>query len=168
MNALALRRRDSRPRNNSTSGQLGLWVADNYNPTHTPSPSTWNTPVWNAPTYTGSPAPPQQGNTVHYFNTIANLVSQTLSGWSRNPTNQVTSQGGVIANPGVLVAQSQAQAAQNYGPPRNYGSETSGGNSGILEAASGGIMGFISAYPIPIALGVLGVFLLMREPPRRR
>lgn len=40
--------------------------------------------------------------------------------------------------------------------------------SGLAEDAAGGIMGFIEKYPIPIAGGVLALFLLMKEPPRRR
>lgn len=39
---------------------------------------------------------------------------------------------------------------------------------GLLEDAGSGIVAFIEKYPIPIAGGVLALFLLMKEPPKRR
>ena len=50
------------------------------------------------------------------------------------------------------------------GPSGSFG--PAGG--GIAEDAFGGITSFISRNPLPIAAGLLGVYLLMREPPRRR
>lgn len=39
---------------------------------------------------------------------------------------------------------------------------------GIAEDAFPGITSFISRNPLPIAAGVVAIYLLMREPPRRR
>ena len=63
------------------------------------------------------------------------------------------------------------QAKPSYDDSYQYTVPTGGvqtAQGGIAEDAAGSLMGFVGRNPIPIALGVLGVYLLMKDPPRRR
>ncbi len=108
-------------------------------------------------------------NTQGYFNTVASLVSQWLTAYGRNPTTQLSPSGQItgIANPNLLAAyNAQTQQTQALAPYQNQNLNNSPG--GALGSGLDGIITWATNNPIYVFLGIAGVYLLMREPPRRR
>lgn len=101
------------------------------------------------------------------------LASQIVGAWGRNPTQQVMAGGqpigGGYSPAAQLAGQAQVQSAiaSQQTALRAGNSQTNGGGLGLDDAA-GSITGFITRNPLLVAGGALGVYLLMREPPRSR
>lgn len=97
--------------------------------------------------------------------------SQAISAWGRNPTQQVGYSGTVGIGQGYSPAatlSAQAQAQQAFlAQQRPLGQGGGAGGVGLDDAATS-ITSFISRNPLLVAGGVLGLFLLFRQPPGRR
>lgn len=99
--------------------------------------------------------------------------SHAISAYSGQNTG--TQVGYNSAQGGVFAIQPTVGSGQNYAQSNPYANWTPAQieaerrrQGGLAEDAASGIMGFIEKHPIPIAGGVLALFLLMREPPKRR
>lgn len=102
------------------------------------------------------------------FSGSLGIGSQLISGFGKNRTQQI---GYSPGNQSIFAVQTDSR---NYDDrpiplpyPNQYGPGT-GQGSGIAEDFFGSITGIISRNPLPIAAGIFGLYLLMREPPRRR
>ena len=115
------------------------------------------------------------------WNSILNqafgLGSQAIGAWGHNPTQQVGYgiQGYGQGYSPAAVNQSQAQIqqaiARQQAAARYAAGGGAGGAGGIGSTVGGGLDGIISwatANPLPVFLGIAGIFLLFREPPRGR
>lgn len=124
---------------------LGLWFPEDYGTG--PSTPTYNTgaPWWSS-----------------IINQGIGLTSQIIGAYGHNPTQQI---GYGIQSYGHGGYAPQLQIPPNAGELPNNNSP---GNGGLAEDAFGDITKFISKHPLPIAAGVIGLYLLMREPPRPR
>ena len=101
------------------------------------------------------------------------LTSQIIGAFGHNPTQQVGAGGTPIGNgyspASILQQQTALQAAIANGQVHvGANGQVVGGNGLGLDDAAGSITSFITRNPLLVAGGVLGVFLLMREPPRSR
>lgn len=141
-------------------------------------------PVWTAgatatnPTIYGGTNPTYGGggssvNWNNIWNNIFGVGSQAIAAWGNNPTQQVGNYGTVGIGQGyspAAIGQSYAQIAAAQAQQQQYAGgirpNTAGGLG--LDDAAGSITSFITRNPLLVAGGVLGVYLLMREPPRRR
>jgi hypothetical protein len=107
------------------------------------------------------------------FNQGISLGSQIIGAWGRNPTQQIGTVPGVGQgyspaavlqaqgqNAAAIAAQQQALLNASRGQSGGVGSTVGGGVDGIINWAA--------ANPIPVFLGIAGVFLLFRQPPGRR
>lgn len=101
------------------------------------------------------------------------IGSQIIGAWGRNPTQQIGAGGSPIGggySPAAIntsQAQIQQAIASQQAALQQQRQLTGSGGVGLDDAASS-ITGFITRNPLLVAGGVLGLFLLMREPPRRR
>ncbi len=95
-----------------------------------------------------------------FINQGFGLTSQIIGAYGHNPTQQIGyglqsyGHGGYAPQPQAL----PSGGPQTGGPP----------NGGLAEDAFGNLTDFIGKHPLPIAAGVVGLYLLMREPPRSR
>lgn len=99
--------------------------------------------------------------------------SHAISAFSgQNTGTQVgynTGQGGVFAiQPNVQNAGGGYSGAPVYTPEQLAMLSRNNGNGGIGEDAFASITEFVQKYPVQIGAGVLALYLLMREPPKRR
>lgn len=99
------------------------------------------------------------------------IGSQAIGAWGHNPTQQINV-GGFPVGQGyspqaILQAQAANTAAQNAALYAQQHGGAGAGGVGLDDAATS-ITSFITRNPLLVAGGVLGLFLLMREPPRRR
>lgn len=124
------------------------------------------------PTATTFPTQTQSGggsNVQGYFNTVASLVSQWLTAYGRNPTTQLSPSGQItgIANPNLLAAYNAqtTQALATTQQPNYQNNSTVGGS---LGSGLDGIINWAVSNPVYVFLGIAGIYLLFREPPRRR
>jgi hypothetical protein len=115
--------------------------------------------------------PGSSGNNI--FQTVSSLISQTIAGFSRNPTIQVGTSP-TVQTPLSTTLQSGAALAGALNPPQQqtyppgYNPNNPGSLGGGLGSGLDGIVNWITQNPL-IVLGVgVGFYLLMREPPRRR
>jgi hypothetical protein len=101
------------------------------------------------------------------FNTSASVLSQFLASRGRYPTTQVGTSGvSALSSNSPYGASYAAQQGTLYGAnaSQNVGSFVgSGVGSGV-----DGIINWAAQNPLLVAGGALGLFLLFREPPRRR
>lgn len=110
------------------------------------------------------------GDWMSIINRGFDVGSQAIAAWGRNPSQQVGYSGTVGIGQGYSPAASlqyqaalaQARAYQNNNPQGagNLGSTVGGGIDGVIDWAT--------RNPIPVFLGIAGVFLLFRQPPGRR
>lgn len=103
------------------------------------------------------------------------LASQIIGAWGRNPTQQI-GYGGVTGigqgySP-AAINQSQAQIQAAIAQQQQaalLANRTGGvGGSGVAEDFLGSLTSFVSRNPVPVFGGIFALYLLMREPPRRR
>ena len=98
------------------------------------------------------------------------LGSHAISAFSgQNTGTQIgynPNQGGVFAIQPNIAAGGNVGNQPIYQTPEQLAYQRK--QAGLLEDAGGGIMAFIEKYPIPIAGGVLALFLLFKDPPRSR
>ncbi len=119
----------------------------------------------------GSSSSSGSGSNNGTFGAIISLISQGLGGWTRNPTSQIVVNGGQVTALPTYQAQANMSVPQyqTYSPPL-------GSQVGVPAASAGGAVGsgidgilqWATANPIFVFLGIGGLFLLFREPPRRR
>lgn len=118
--------------------------------------------------------PRYSGSSIDWNNVINQgfgIGSQAIAAWGRNPTQQIGNSSVIGIGQGyspaaTLSAQAQAQAAF-LAQQRALGGGGGAGGVGLDDAATS-ITGFISRNPLLVAGGVLGLFLLFRQPPGRR
>lgn len=137
-------------------------------PPFSSAPSNNNTAGNNSsiftPTYNSGSSSSGGGNTVHYFDTIASVVSQAIAGWSKNSTNQVIG-GSVVGNPGVLTAEANAQALQSTRTEYpNSSTPSAGSPGGIIDQ----FIEWAKANPIYVFLFLGGLYLLYKPSPGKR
>lgn len=114
---------------------------------------------------TTTPANQTPSNTLHYFDSIANLVSQAVQGFAKNKTNQVSTSQGVITNPDVMIAGSNAEA---IAAQSRYTDETRTSAADAPDTLGGLLntgLNWAMANPIPLAIGGIALYLLFRKPP---
>lgn len=181
MNILDLRR--------MRGGQLGLNPFSSvtvapplpYGGSGQPTPTTFpgvtyfpsSTPAYN-PANTVQIGPTVQvsggGNTVHYFDSIASLVSQVVGAVGKNPTQQIATGSVFGVGQGYSPAsETQAQAllaAAQHNRTENPGT-TTGAGGGVAEGFLASAGNFVSSYPIPIAIAVILYFLYQRDPKKK-
>lgn len=135
--------------------------------------------------------PPTYGGTVYgsdgsdspggiNWNNILNQAfgvgSQAIQAFGRNPTQQIASYGVTGVGGGYSPASALAAAQQRAGGVSQYNALTPAQQSALLaqqqglgSSVGGGVDGIINwavANPVPVFLGLAGVFLLFRDPPR--
>ncbi len=101
------------------------------------------------------------------------IGSQIIGAWGHNPTQQI-GPGGMPIGQGYspaaqLQAQAQLQQAIAQQNAQLYGNQY--GGQGVGTSVGSGLDGAINwavNNPIPVFLGIAGLFLLFREPPRSR
>lgn len=125
------------------------------------------------PVYNPNTRPP---NWLTVFNQSVGLASQAISAWGRNPSAQIQQQysGGVFTIQGlrpvyddrlVPYANSGTQVPMNYGgQPQNVGSAVGMGVGTGIDAA----LGWATSNPMFVIGAGLALYLLFKEPPRRR
>jgi hypothetical protein len=153
------------------TGQLGfgppLDINGGGNSTVFGNGTIFSTPT-TFPTITSSGG---SGNNVqHYFDTVATLVSQFLGSRGRYQTSQVLAGGnGPTSVPINYGNQPAYQNPYAQMTPAQLAAYQRGLNpNGVAESAFSGISDFIGKNPVPVLLGAIGIYLLFREPPRRR
>lgn len=120
----------------------------------------------------GSSSSSSSSNNGGTFGAIISLISQGLGGWTRNPTSQIVVNGGQVSALPTFQAQANMSVPQyqTYSPP--LGSTAVGTPAASAGGAVGsgidGILQWAMANPLFVFLGIGGMFLLFREPPRRR
>lgn len=111
------------------------------------------------------------GSGINWTNVINQgfgIGSQAISAFSGQ--NSGTQIGYNPASQSVFaITPSNQLSPGGYAPyPASAGSQGFGPSGGVAEDAFGSLTGFVSRNPLIIAAGALGVYLLMKEPPRRR
>jgi hypothetical protein len=103
----------------------------------------------------------------HYFDSVASLVSQFLGSRGRYQTTQLDPYGNPVSTPAAQVAAAYQQPALNQSAEQRalqqQGTLGAGVGSGI-----NGILAWATANPVLVFLGIGGIYLLFREPPRSR
>ena len=100
------------------------------------------------------------------------LGSQAIGAFGHHPTQQVGAGGSPVGGgySPQAIKQANAQLQNSIGAQQRQLS--GGGSSGGLGSSVGGgvdgIIGWATRNPIPVFLGIAGVFLLMKQPPGRR
>jgi len=98
-------------------------------------------------------------------------ASQIFSAWGRNPTQQ-TGVGGIPIGGGYSPSQILGAAGQLTRNPTNVvpnnGVNNSGGIGNTVGSGLDGIFNWAATNPVPVFIGIAGLFLLFREPPRGR
>lgn len=128
-------------------------------PTYNPSPTSGNVAVI-------GPIQPASSNTMQYFSGIANIASQAIQAWAKNPTNQVSTSQGYAANPQAQIAQSNANAAAAIAQGQR--TEYPGGVNPSLGGGLDYLFNSITSNPIPWVLGGVILFAWMRPAPGSR
>jgi len=125
------------------------------------------------PVYNPNGRPP---NWLTVFNQSVGLASQAISAWGGNPSTQIGQQysGGVFTIQGlrpvyddrmVPYANSGTQIPMNYGgQPQNVGSAVGRGVGSGIDAA----LAWATSNPMFVIGTGLALYLLFKEPPRRR
>ena len=124
------------------------------------------------PVYNPNTRPP---NWLTVFNQSVGLASQAMSAWGRNPSTQIGQQysGGVFTIQGlrpvyddrmIPYANSGTQVPMNYGQPQNVGSAVGRGVGSGIDAA----LAWATSNPMFVIGTGLALYLLFKEPPRRR
>lgn len=109
----------------------------------------------------------------HLIDRGFNAASQIFSAWGRRPTQQ-TGYGGRAIGGGyspaeVARAEAEAAAARNaYLRDPLGGTPDRPGNRNSLDGIFNSLTKTLQENPMIFAAGALGLYLLMREPPRRR
>jgi len=113
-------------------------------------------------------------NFQHYWNTAIAAISQYLTAYGRNPTTQISPSGQItgIANPN-LIAGYNAQIATTQALAPYQGNQPGGGvGNQAINTASNFLDGIAASFGVStstlVIFGSLGIYLLLREPPRRR
>lgn len=139
---------------NGEQGTLGLLM---------PLPDDWPMPSNSNVQVTTSSRPP---NWLSVFNTSAALASQAIGAWGRNPTTQIGS-GGVFQIGGGATAGNFPNPYSGL-TPQQLSAMQSGGVGGTIGGGVDGIVNWLMANPVITFGGIAALFLLFREPPRRR
>lgn len=100
------------------------------------------------------------------------ITSQILASRGKYPTQQIGAGGTPIGGGYSPAAQLQAQAQVQQAIAQQSANQAvglRGGNGGVgLDDAATSITSFVQRNPLLVGGGVLALYLLMREPPRRR
>lgn len=165
----------------SQRDQLGFSFGTLLPPTNqSHSWDIFNQPIGGTPSYN-----PTSGNVVQIgpaqpvtagqqtsstFQTIAALISQGFAAFGQHPSNQVYGSGvNPLSNPGTDQSNAAAAASiANSMALQGNRSATVVPGGGFAEGLFGGLTGSIQQYPLVWAAGAVGVYLLFRDPPRRR
>ena len=114
-------------------------------------------------------------NWLTVFNQSVGLASQAISAWGRNPSTQVGQQysGGVFTIQAIRPAYDDTTMYQRGIQTNPYAGFTPDQlaalqRGGAAEDALGSIGNFVSAHPLMVFGGIAALFLLFKEPPRRR
>jgi hypothetical protein len=103
------------------------------------------------------------------FNTASGLASQIINAIGKRPTTQI-GVGGVTALPnatgqaGYYGTGLQTTQQYPYGASQNVGTQV----GSTLGSGLDGVFNWVVANPLVTGAFALGLFLLFREPPRRR
>jgi len=99
------------------------------------------------------------------------IGSQIIAGWGRNQTQQLGA-GGVPVGGGYSPSQILGAAGnivRNTTPVNNAGGvPNSGGIGNTVGSGLDGIFNWAATNPVPVFIGIAGLFLLFRQPPGRR
>lgn len=101
------------------------------------------------------------------------IGSQIIGAWGRNPTQQIGSGqvGGIGGgySPAAIQQQIAAQQAALAAQANNRGgTNASGGVGSTVGGGLDGVIDWATKNPLPVFLGIAGVFLLFKSPPGRR
>lgn len=133
----------------------------------------YNNIGWTEPGYSGTEYPNSGGGLdwQSIINQGFGAASQIFAAWGRNPTQQ-TGVGGMPIGGGYSPSQILGAAGsmvRNTTPVNNVGSvPNSGGIGNTVGSGLDGIFNWAATNPVPVFIGIAGLFLLFRQPPGRR
>lgn len=114
------------------------------------------------------PPPPLNSSGNNIFQTISALISQGIQGWAPRASTQVGTSPTVQSPYSDTIANSAALAQALNPPPRPPYVDPTKTPGDAAKTGIDGIITWVTANPLIVLLGVGGVYLLMKEPPRGR